>query len=54
MNALRKLARGVAKKRMKKAGMQHICKHTVIKNGGDKSKSKFAEHWKEYVHYEPV
>lgn len=47
MNMKRKVAREVARRKMKEAGMQHVCKHFV---GGVKlDKSKFAEHWKEWV-----
>lgn len=42
MNALGRIARGVAKNRMKKKGFTHICKK--IGEG-----SFFSRHWKEYV-----
>lgn len=47
MNMKRKVAREVAKRRMKEAGLQHFCKHII--DGVKLDKSKFAEHWKEYV-----
>lgn len=47
MNMKRKLARGIAKRRMKEAGMQNFCKK--ILNGKKRDNSKFAEHWKEWV-----
>lgn len=53
MNAIRKLAREVARNRMKKAGIQNICK-PINKKGKKHNNSKFAEHWKEYVNYESV
>ena len=49
---MRKLARGIVRRRMKEMGMQHICK-PIVKNA-KKHNSKFAEHWKEYVKHESV
>lgn len=48
MNALGRLARGVAKQRMKKAGITQICKKKDIKNQSTGC-SYFSKHWKEYV-----
>ena len=47
MNMKRKLARGIAKRRMKEEGMKKFCKHMI--DGVKLDKSKFAEHWKEWV-----
>ena len=51
MNALGRIARGVAKVRMKKAGVRQICKKKYIKNDdkGISGCSYFSKHWKEYV-----
>lgn len=45
MNALRKLARTVAKNQMKKKGMLQICKDKYKKG------SYFSDHWKDHVKY---
>ena len=44
---MRKLARAIAKRRMKREGMQHFCKQQI--DGVKKDKSTFAEQWKEWV-----
>ena len=50
MNALRKLARTVAKNQMKKKGMVQICKKGAKK--GERSEgSYFSSHWRDYVYY---
>ena len=45
MNAIRKLARTVAKNQMKKKGMVQICKDKK-QNG-----SYFSKHWRDHVYY---
>ena len=47
MSTLRTLARGIAKNRMKGQGWTRICSSRNFK--GEKSKSKFARHWREFV-----
>ena len=48
-NALRKLKRNKARRRMKQAGYVQINKRTKDIKGKAIDKSKFAEHWKEYA-----
>jgi hypothetical protein len=48
MNAIRKLARTVAKNQMKKKGMVQICKHDPWKYS---TGSYFSNHWKDHVKY---
>lgn len=40
---LRSIARGMAKKNLKRAGYAHFCKHSSGQN------SWFSEHWREWV-----
>lgn len=49
MNQIRKLARGVAKRRMKAEGMVQLCKPIARNTKHDNS--KFAVSWKNYVRY---
>lgn len=53
MNAIRKLARSVAKNQMKKKGMVQICKNDLSKKSlFERSKgSYFSSHWKDHVKY---
>lgn len=48
MNALRSLARGVAKNRMKQKGMKQICKRQH-NHKGEKDESKFSRNWRKEV-----
>lgn len=50
MNAIRRLARNVAKNRMKKVGMVRICK-SGAKKGERSEGSYFSQHWKDHVKY---
>lgn len=49
MGSLRKIARNVAKVRMKKAGMTQFCTHG--KRYGYNGISHFSRYWKDYVNY---
>ncbi len=53
MNALRKLARTVAKNQMKKKGMVQICKNDLSQKSlfERSTGSYFSSHWKDYVRY---
>lgn len=47
MSTLRTLSRGIAKKNMRDQGLVRICSSHNFK--GEKAKSKFARHWREFV-----
>ena len=49
MNTLGRLARSVAKQRMKKAGITQICKKKKDNKNHSTGCSYFSRHWKEYV-----
>jgi hypothetical protein len=53
MNALRKLARTVAKNQMKKKGMVQICKNDLSQESlfEHRTGSYFSNHWKQHVRY---
>ena len=53
MSAIRKIARGVAKNRMKKRGLEKFCKHDHIGSGWQIQyvKSPFARRWKKEVNW---
>ena len=46
---LRKIKRDVARNRMKKAGYTQLNKRSKDRKGAAIGRSKFAEHWREYV-----
>ena len=47
MNAIRKLKREVAKTRLKKAGIKHLCRQEA--KGHKTHNSYFSKHWREAV-----
>lgn len=50
MNALRKIKRQVAKNRMQKAGIRHLCRQTA--KGHKHGNSYFSQHWREAIRKE--
>ena len=48
MNALRRLARNVAKVNMKKAGLKRFCSHQHLRTG-EKVSSDFSDSWRQFV-----
>lgn len=48
--ANRKIARGIALKRLKDAGMIKLCKKTGDTQSPNKKRSYFANHWREVVY----
>lgn len=47
MNALRKMKRQVAKRRMQKAGIRHMCRQEA--KGHKTGNSYFSKHWREAI-----